>query len=112
MPTPAHPRRAAVSAFGFGGSNFHCVLEEANPHKEAIDWDGETQIVAFSGATPADIERQLSNVARRSGWVGFSCACRRDAPTLGCASRMPIAVSSCSASARICRVCSNKHVRC
>ncbi len=23
------PRRAAVSAFGFGGSNFHCVLEEA-----------------------------------------------------------------------------------
>ena len=26
-----HPRRAAVSAFGFGGSNFHCVLEEAEP---------------------------------------------------------------------------------
>ena len=28
-----HPRRAAVSAFGFGGSNFHCVLEEAGPAK-------------------------------------------------------------------------------
>ena len=26
---PDGPRRAAVSAFGFGGSNFHCVLEEA-----------------------------------------------------------------------------------
>ena len=28
------PRRAAVSAFGFGGSNFHCVLEEAGPAKK------------------------------------------------------------------------------
>ena len=26
-----HPRRASVSAFGFGGSNFHSVLEEG-PH--------------------------------------------------------------------------------
>jgi acyl transferase domain-containing protein/NAD(P)H-dependent flavin oxidoreductase YrpB (nitropropane dioxygenase family) len=25
---PHHPRRAAVSAFGFGGTNFHAVLEE------------------------------------------------------------------------------------
>ena len=25
-----HPRRAGVSAFGFGGSNFHIVLEEAS----------------------------------------------------------------------------------
>ncbi len=28
------PRRAAVSAFGFGGSNFHCVLEEADPGED------------------------------------------------------------------------------
>ena len=47
-----HPRRAAVSAFGFGGSNFHCVLEEAGPQAAEIDWDGDTQIVAFSAATP------------------------------------------------------------
>ena len=33
LPRAGHPRRAGVSAFGFGGSNFHCVLEEAEPAK-------------------------------------------------------------------------------
>ena len=28
LPPRGHPRRAGVSSFGFGGSNFHCVLEE------------------------------------------------------------------------------------
>lgn len=27
--SPHHPRRAGVSSFGFGGSNFHCLLEES-----------------------------------------------------------------------------------
>ena len=27
----AHPRRASVSSFGFGGSNFHIALEEFVP---------------------------------------------------------------------------------
>ncbi len=44
---PTHPRRAAVSAFGFGGSNFHAVLEEADPAKPGVDWDGETQLVVL-----------------------------------------------------------------
>jgi acyl transferase domain-containing protein/acyl carrier protein len=69
LPSPHHPRRAAVSAFGFGGSNFHAVLEEADPHKEAIDWDGDTQILAFSGPTPADIERQLNAWPQKQEWA-------------------------------------------
>jgi acyl transferase domain-containing protein len=64
-----HPRRAAVSAFGFGGSNFHCVLEEASPHKEAIDWDGDTQILAFTGATPQHVEQQLSQWPGSLEWA-------------------------------------------
>jgi acyl transferase domain-containing protein len=68
MPSPAHPRRAAVSAFGFGGSNFHCVLEESSPHKQHIDWDGDTQILAFAGASPADIERQLGEWPANLDW--------------------------------------------
>jgi len=68
MPSPAYPRRAAVSAFGFGGSNFHCVLEEAHPHKQAIDWDGDTQILAFTGATPAHLKQQLSQWPTNLTW--------------------------------------------
>ena len=28
FPPPGVPRRAGVSSFGFGGSNYHCVVEE------------------------------------------------------------------------------------
>ena len=51
------PRRAAVSAFGFGGSNFHCVLEEAEPEKPAVDWDGDVQVLAFSADDRGAIAR-------------------------------------------------------
>ncbi|HZW31142.1 MAG TPA: beta-ketoacyl synthase N-terminal-like domain-containing protein, partial [Isosphaeraceae bacterium] len=62
--TPAEgaPRRAAVSAFGFGGSNFHCVLEEAEPRKPSIDWDGDVQILAFSADEPAELDRALEGL--------------------------------------------------
>src|SRR5262249_59940488 len=51
----AQTRRAAVSAFGFGGSNFHAVLEEADSAKPSIDWVADVQILAFGGATPAEV---------------------------------------------------------
>jgi len=37
------PRRAGVSAFGFGGTNFHIVLEEHIPHR--LTGNGKRQIV-------------------------------------------------------------------
>ncbi|MGD9224731.1 MAG: beta-ketoacyl synthase N-terminal-like domain-containing protein, partial [Desulfobacteraceae bacterium] len=42
-------RRAGVSAFGFGGSNFHAVLEEHTTEKLEPSWDGTVEIAAFSG---------------------------------------------------------------
>src|SRR5262249_45724372 len=60
LPSPNHPRRAGVSAFGFGGSNFHCVLEEHRPHKPGIDWDGDVQIIALSANAPDGLKAALS----------------------------------------------------
>ena len=47
-----HLRRSGVSAFGFGGSNFHVVLEEYHRDKQKIAWDGSVEIAAFSASTP------------------------------------------------------------
>ena len=57
-------RRAGVSAFGFGGSNFHAVLEEYDPLKSEPSWDGSVEIAAFS----ADSGEALATRLRQ--WAG------------------------------------------
>ena len=66
---PDHPRRAAVSSFGFGGSNFHCVLEEHEAVKKAPDWDGAVQIIAYSGDTQAALTRALDRLLAGASWI-------------------------------------------
>ena len=73
----AGPRRAAVSAFGFGGSNFHCVLEEAEPQKRSIDWDGDVQILAFSADDPAELGRAMSAMEGQPAWSELRAAAAR-----------------------------------
>ncbi|MBI9082667.1 MAG: SDR family NAD(P)-dependent oxidoreductase [Desulfobacterales bacterium] len=64
---PNHPRRAGVSAFGFGGSNFHLVLEEHDSTKQAVAWDGSVEIAAWGEENPqvlsARIDRFVEAVA-------------------------------------------------
>ena len=68
LPRDNGPRRAAVSAFGFGGSNFHVVLEEYKPAKEAADWDGNVQLVALSAQGADKLQAALDNLPVSASW--------------------------------------------
>ena len=67
VPGKGHPRRAGVSAFGFGGSNFHAVLEEHGELKSSPTWDGAVQLAAFSADSPAGLTTQLDAFAESAG---------------------------------------------
>ncbi len=54
-----HPRRSGVSAFGFGGSNFHIVLEEYSPEKKHVSWDGKIHIAPFSSNTKENLLKKI-----------------------------------------------------
>ncbi len=68
LPRPDHPRRAAVSAFGFGGSNFHCLLEESGPDSLVVDWGGDVQILAYSDN---DLGRLAASLPSWTGEVAW-----------------------------------------
>jgi acyl transferase domain-containing protein len=54
---PQKPRRAAVSAFGFGGTNFHFVLEEyAHRAQGAYRLHGTQHTIFLSAPNPADLK--------------------------------------------------------
>jgi acyl transferase domain-containing protein/NAD(P)H-dependent flavin oxidoreductase YrpB (nitropropane dioxygenase family)/NAD(P)-dependent dehydrogenase (short-subunit alcohol dehydrogenase family) len=66
------PRRAAVSAFGFGGTNFHTVLEEYSAHAAPTPLR-PAELFAFCAASRDELKRELrmlSDALReaRSDW--------------------------------------------
>ncbi|PLX91663.1 MAG: hypothetical protein C0620_10695 [Desulfuromonas sp.] len=62
LPHSDHPRRAAVSAFGFGGSNFHCVLEEYLSEHTSCDWSGAPLLFALCGDDRQALVAELSQL--------------------------------------------------
>jgi acyl transferase domain-containing protein/acyl carrier protein len=72
-----HPRRSALSAFGFGGSNFHCVLEEVESTRNVVRWDGRVQILAFSADSPTEFDAQLAAFDVAAAWKDVRKAAAR-----------------------------------
>ena len=61
-----HPRRASMSSFGFGGTNFHVALEEYTgpAPKPARWWNAASELVLLSGADAAGLAKQYRELAR------------------------------------------------
>jgi acyl transferase domain-containing protein/NAD(P)-dependent dehydrogenase (short-subunit alcohol dehydrogenase family) len=84
LSTGGQPRRAGVSAFGFGGSNFHLVLEEHRPQKPCIAWDDSVHIVGFSAERRSDLlesmaafVKELERPASNVSWTRAAAQSRR-----------------------------------
>ncbi|RPH51067.1 MAG: SDR family NAD(P)-dependent oxidoreductase [Desulfobacteraceae bacterium] len=79
------PRRCGVSSFGFGGSNFHAVLEEYENVKRKTAWDGSVEILAFSASSHSELFKQVSAFKSRiekdhsAGTIAFESAGTRKA---------------------------------
>jgi acyl transferase domain-containing protein/NADP-dependent 3-hydroxy acid dehydrogenase YdfG len=59
---PDHPRRCAVSAFGFGGSNFHVVLEEYSAQQETPAWDHTVHLLALGAADRQELQSAVATL--------------------------------------------------
>jgi len=58
------PRRASVSSFGFGGSNFHVTLEEYVGPNAAKPWRTlPSELFLFSAESPEALDRQIGDVS-------------------------------------------------
>ncbi len=69
LPQPSHARRAGVSAFGFGGTNFHIVLEEHGATRQAVDWNGDVEILALCADSHADLRAQVAALPAELPWA-------------------------------------------
>lgn len=87
------PRRSGVSAFGFGGSNFHVVLEEYTPQKAHVSWDGAIQIIAFSSDTKEELLDKINTFKTNLDVTKDALETRQTIAWLSCESRQNFSVA-------------------
>jgi acyl transferase domain-containing protein/NAD(P)-dependent dehydrogenase (short-subunit alcohol dehydrogenase family)/acyl carrier protein len=84
------PRRAGVSAFGFGGTNFHMVLEEHIPHR--LTGNGKRSVSLST--IPSNANNEATMIPSHSAVLAYSSGCKaplRGALVIGAASEKILA---------------------
>jgi len=88
------PRRAGVSAFGFGGTNFHLVLEEHIPHRLTGNGKRSVAVGAFPQTAIDEVVMNAKQVSPASASSVSNAACKaplRGALLIGAASEATLA---------------------
>ena len=93
-----HPRRASVSSFGFGGSNFHLALEEyQGPNQAPRLLARSHELVVLSAATAAELSAQAqtrAEEAKRPGALAWLAHATQHSFSASAAHRLAVVADS------------------
>lgn len=91
------PRRASVSSFGFGGSNYHVALEEyTGPHTASRLWAGGALVLA-GGADAQSLADAARTLAERAKLEGLEAVARDSRIAFDPAARHRLAIVAADA---------------